>query len=186
VKLIAILGIVVNVVLAVIALVYTIETRKLRQQNQSQLDLLRKQARRAIAPYLLGAVTRVALPKVGFICLVENLTENLAVNVFVITFDHVSRQFRSSKGGREFVKGSTIEEFQMSEACSPPDLVDKLRETYEETNESIVRHIMADKDTSAVLVVYSDIEGNPYITRREFDINENEEVGHFGSSTIAL
>ncbi len=104
----------------------------------------------------------------------------------MITFDHVSQQFRSSKGGKEFVKGSTIDEFQMSEACSPSDLVDKLRESYKETNESIVRHIMADKNSSAVLVVYSDIEGNPYITRREFDINESDEVGHFGSSTIAF
>jgi hypothetical protein len=186
VKLIAIIGIVVNVVLAIIALVYTIETRKLRQQNQSQLDLLRKQTRRAIAPYLLGAVSRVVTPNASFICLVENLTENLAVNVFVITFDHLSQQFRSSKGGKEFVKGSTVAEFQMSEAYSPSDLVDKLRGSYEETNELIVRRITADKNSSAVLVVYSDIEGNPYITRREFDVDENDEVWHFGSATIAF
>lgn len=129
-KLIAVIGIAVNAALAVIALVYTIETRKLRKQNQSQLDLLRKQAKRAIAPYLLGAVARVPAPKAGFVCLVENLTKNLALNVLVFTFDHVSQELRSSRSGREFLKGYTVEEFQMSEAYSQLDLAAKLEEVY--------------------------------------------------------
>ena len=185
-KLIAVIGIAVNAALAVIALVYTIETRKLRKQNQSQLDLLRKQAKRAIAPYLLGAAARVPAPKAGFVCLVENLTKNLALNVLVFTFDHVSQELRSSRSGREFLKGYTVEEFQMSEAYSQLDLAAKLEEVYKETHESIGQQITEHKDSSAVLVLYSDIEGNPYITRREFDIDEKDVVWHFGSLTVPL
>jgi hypothetical protein len=46
------LSITVNGTLALIALWYTLETRKLRIQNQVQLELLAKQARLSLAPYL--------------------------------------------------------------------------------------------------------------------------------------
>lgn len=46
------LAIIVNGLLAVIALWYTVETRKLRLQNQEQLSLLMKQVRLSVAPYI--------------------------------------------------------------------------------------------------------------------------------------
>src|SRR5947209_8254129 len=50
------LPIIVNVALAAIVIWYTLETRWLRKQNHEQLDLLKQQGIKSLAPFILPSI----------------------------------------------------------------------------------------------------------------------------------
>lgn len=196
-----VIAITINGLLALIALWYTIETRKLRLQNQAQLNLLAKQVRAPLAPYLHvnlldektalhifeedGAIPkedserqkflngihkRFSNPGVKFICRIDNKSDKLAVDMRVYVFEGESGMFLRSAWGRTILEGKATEELDIFQAAVPLDVIkEEMLEKYGEVNEFFSRHLDATCKHSYVVVFFKDIEGGPYVVRREFE-----------------
>lgn len=114
------LPILVNVVLALLVIWYTLETRWLRKQNQEQLELLKQQGIKSLAPFILPSIINYSTKLkqwvdaspiidkeylerelqreefkqgVKYLGNAENLTDNLALNVQLYVFEAESQTF---------------------------------------------------------------------------------------------
>lgn len=223
-----VIAICVNVALAVIAWIYTRETRRLREQNQDQLDLLKQQGIKSLAPFILPSVINLAtkmreLKKsspiiqdgkfvedearrqlgqgVKYSGTVENLTDNLALNVRMYVFESESGTFLKGSYGCPFLHRPSPQPVQMKidagqnaiefipkpsevkiELKDKPFASDLLKAEFENdyspNDQWLMREIMSDTSVSFILAIYTDVEGNPYVVRRRFDVDGQNIITH--------
>jgi len=176
--------------LAIAAILYTIETRRMRLQNEEQMRMLRAQTRRSIAPYLVPSITDVTaernqvevnkdfLRKVGlkFICEVKNLSYRIAINCSVWVYDKRERKFLGSCHGRHYIDKKGTEYFLIAEPYLSRDKVLALvKEYYGEEAVSKIAKYIKDEDSSYILLLFQDLEDCVYCFQRQFEIDDNGE-----------
>jgi hypothetical protein len=228
------LPIIVNAILAVIVCWYTLETRWLRKQSQAQLDLLKQQGIKSLAPFILPSVVNSATKLrefkkdhpiiqddfaeeevrrqlgqgVKYSGSIENLTDNLALNVRLYVFESESRTFLKGSQACPFLQRDTsqprhmrIDEVQKSIEFIPKpsgvkiDIKDKpfssdllkgeFESDYAPNDKWLMGEIMSDTRTSFILAIYTDVEGNPYIIRRRFAVDEKDLITHGPAVRVA-
>lgn len=195
------IAIIVQLALASVAIWYTIETRKLRIQNEAQMKLLREQTRLSLTPYLVPGIADVDLAllrkniaedksltedqrkeklskldeaKIKFVCNVHNPTSKTPHHVNVYIYDSRTRSFLEGDYGKEWIAEKGSELFQVSEPYLGRDeVVESIRKQYGDGTDFIFRQLSAG-DQSYIAIIFRDLEGRLYMAKREFMISDGE------------
>ncbi|HSS21505.1 MAG TPA: hypothetical protein VLL54_15635 [Pyrinomonadaceae bacterium] len=222
------LPIIVNAILAGIVLWYTLETMWLRKQNQAQLELLKQQGVKSLAPFILPSVSNFTTRLISFadenpifnldktvaeqtlrqweykagvkyIGTLESLTDALALNVRLYVFESKSGTFLKGTQGCPFLQRENpvptqmrIDEAQKALEFIPKPsgvkieirddpfsselLMRELERDYSPNEKLLMREVMSDTRSSFILATYTDVEGNPYLIRRRFTLDEKDLI----------
>ncbi len=187
------------------ALWYTIETRKLRIQSESQMDMLRRQGRLSVAPFLVPGLVDVDLARlrkkveedtelsaeerrdkldkidraqVRFVCAVQNPTTKLPHHCQLWVYDAKRRSFLLCDAGKEVIPEKETMLFQVSEPSFSLDECMKHLQTDFGTAADFAHVQLKVGTESYIALFFQDLEGRVYMIKRPFGIHDDGDVVH--------
>ena len=203
------LMILVQLVLAGAAIWYTFETRRLRQENQEQLKLLKEQTRLSLAPFLVPGLIDVDLalakqkvldskeipePKkremlaniasasIKFMCAIDNPSSKIGHHVNLWVYDSRTRSFLSGDFGKEWIAEKGRELIQVSAPYfNTAEVSQQIREQYG-SDVDFIFPLLTTEDVSYLVLLFRDIEGRLYAVKRGFQVEGQSNFGHYSSS----
>jgi hypothetical protein len=191
--------------LAIAAVWYTVETRRLRKQNEAQMALLRTQMSLSIAPYLVPGILDVEMREVRsrivsdtkltqkerdeklatldagevkFLCGVKNPTTKVPHHCELWVYDQRTKSYLLCDAGKEWIAEKEAETFMVSGPYfSYEDVIEQVLERYGDAGSWAHPHFAAGDD-SFIVLMYQDLEGRLYVSKRRFNIRSDGSVRH--------
>ena len=204
-----ILTLLVQLALAGAAIWYTIETRKLRLQSEQQMGLLKNQTRLSVAPFLVPglidvnlavlrdnvqqrtdlsdeqkteALANISRSYVKYVCTVNNPTTKVPHHINLYIYDSSTKSFLSADYSKEWIAEKDNELFQVSEPCySRDDVLKRIKDQYGNGLDFIDKHLVVG-DISYIALLFRDLEGRVYLTKRVFAIARGNSIHHDSSA----
>ncbi len=193
-------GLVVQALLAVFALWYTIETRALRLQASAQLKLIGRQHLLAVAPFLMVSVTTKselvqsieaqqdspekaerlesanALPQETFVCAVENPTSRIALHAEGVIYVAESKHFLEGEKGLACIGEKEDYEIWFGEdPLTQKEVVDSTTASFPNATK-IDGDLLDHADESYSVIFFKDIEESVYCVKRAFYTDEDGDT----------
>ncbi len=205
---IALFGIIVQFILAVVGVWYAWETRRLRQSGETQIALLREQGQSSLKPYIFPTIRlfdkekrKIAIQEdktisdiqkqdrisdleeddTQFLCLLENASNKISIDISVLIYDARTRSFLNARGTIAILPEKAEQSLKITLPYkSAEEAWVRIIERY-----GIVAQSVADaleiETRSYALVIFRDIEGRVYSMRRKFSIRDGR-VNHLISA----
>lgn len=194
----------IQLALLVAVIAYTVETHRLRKQNERQLRLLRHQARVAALPSIAAHVQPVVEEAVisilsswrvpesermkymklasererHFTCSVKNGRDTVAHNVTVAIYDAESKAYQWAGHTAALMEGGSHETFWFVAAPLAYDAFrGSVRAAYGRPGDFTIAHL-AQGESSFAGVFFYDVEQRLYLTKHPFTVVEGLMVAH--------
>ncbi|MEE3502378.1 hypothetical protein [Acidiphilium acidophilum] len=194
-------GLVIQTLLALMALWLAWETRRLRLASEAQINLLREENRSSLQPYVFPSLevfdegegkksisadeTKSAEEKSDlltlleqddtiFFCRLRNATTHIARDVEVWVYDERTRNFLESDQGIAVMSGSEKTPLSISPPfLSVDEVQSRIKIRYGAVPPNMIDSIRLGS-VSYLLVFYRDIEKRLYSTKRNFSIKDGD------------
>ncbi|MEZ5528426.1 MAG: hypothetical protein R3E57_00550 [Porticoccaceae bacterium] len=202
-KIISHLPLIVQVALLAAALWYSWETRVIRLQNQKELNLLKKQGRLSLAPYLVPGCEKIDIEQlielissneeldaeekkeqieaakkeeVFFYIQVDNPTsDKVGCQLRPIIYDPSTKSFILSDSGHAWISPQAQGKFQATGPYySKAQISEQLEGSYGDEIKALLNNLDITDNEGYVALFYRDIEGSLYLAKRAFKVHDGE------------
>lgn len=179
------------------AMWYSWETRKIRIQNLDEIHILMRQTRLSLAPYLVPGAQKVEKEavvsmiensedldeeekkrkiqaaeeeEVFYVVVVDNPTaEKVGCQLEAYIYDPNTKSFLFPDIGKQWISPGERELIQITGPYFTKEkLLLEIEENYDGINPSLLAHFDTPEDEGYVALLFRDIEGSVYLTKRAF------------------
>lgn len=198
---------VVNLGVVVAAIWYSIETRKLRLQNLTEIRLLSNQGRLTLAPFLVPGAQKLSKEQleelidadddatdeekskrkagarkteVFFAVQVDNPTaDKVGCHLEPYIYDPSTKSFLIPDHGKEWISPKETEMFQVTGPyVTRPRVEEEIKEHFGNVVVPLLAELETPEDHGYVALFFQDVEGTVYLSKRPFTIAKSGEVRH--------